>query len=65
MLLLLGSLLYPEQPPPGPPPGPTITASNLPSGRIKTRRRISTQPLWLPDVKTDDEDALLLILGVI
>lgn len=34
-------------------------------GGLKTRRHISTQPLWLPDVKTDDEDALLLILGIL
>lgn len=32
---------------------------------LKTRRRLSTQPAWLPAIKTDDEDALLMILGAI
>ena len=34
-------------------------------GGLKTRRRISTIPLWLPELPApDDEDALLLI-GII
>ena len=34
-------------------------------GGLKTRRRISTQPTWLPEIKTDDDEALLMILGAI
>lgn len=34
-------------------------------GGLKTRRRLSTQPTWLPAVKTDDDEALLMILGAI
>ena len=32
-------------------------------GGIKTRRRISTQPAWVPEYVPDDEEALLIILG--
>ena len=32
---------------------------------LKTRRRITTQPIWLPAIKTDDDEALLMIIGAI
>jgi hypothetical protein len=34
-------------------------------GGLKTRRRIATSPAWVPEIKTDDEEALLVIFGVI
>lgn len=32
-------------------------------GGLKVRRRISKIPLWLPELPTDDDEALLLIFG--
>lgn len=34
-------------------------------GGIKTRRRIQSRPLWLPDIATNDDDDALLVIGLI
>ena len=39
-----------------------ITRQDNAGGGLKTRRRIQSRPLWLPNIATnDDEDAMLLI----
>ena len=34
-------------------------------GGLKTRRRIQTAPLWLPNIATNDDDDALLLIGLI
>ncbi|MEN9438318.1 MAG: hypothetical protein RIR09_2973 [Pseudomonadota bacterium] len=34
-------------------------------GGIKTRRRIQSAPLWLPDIATSDDDDALLMIGIL
>lgn len=34
-------------------------------GGLKVRRRISRTPLWLPELPTDEDEALLLIFGTV
>jgi len=34
-------------------------------GGMKTRRRIKTVPLWQPELPAEDDDGLLLALGIL
>lgn len=40
-------------------------AEDQAGGGIKTRRRVSTRPAWAPDPLPDDDEALLLIFGLV
>lgn len=42
-----------------------VQKADVGGGGIKTRRRIQSAPLWLPDMATSDDEDAMLMLGII